>query len=304
MKKIAVFLLLFLMIIELNVKANGGPVVEVGTADTILTPAKSSNIEVIRETLDFNIIVNETEKSDYISCYSEVQAKYLFFNNSNHSEKVMIAFPYARELVELYDFKIEVLFNSQSLEYKLYDVDDFSGDANFKELVEYIELNADTSIPRTRSSSISTVGIIVFEADFVEIEKSELIVKYLTLPLRSKTKEIVGTEGALSDSEWTPEFAYYLEPAKYWKDFGGIDITINTPDNYHISSSNISDIESIDEKSNSISFDNLPDDVLRFEISKNKESTGNTIPSELGLLLLSLLILAMFSIVVKKRRVK
>lgn len=74
-------------------------------------------------------------------------------------------------------------------------------------------------------------------------------------------------------SHWTQEFTYLLSPARYWADFGTLDLTVNTPEScpYLVDAS--LPLEADGDFRYTAHFDTLPETELTFTLYPKPEIT-------------------------------
>lgn len=111
----------------------------------------------------------------------------------------------------------------------------------------------------------------IYELSF---EPGETLINEVTVPIYPDIDE--SYEPAVYD------YTYLLSPAKTWKNFGNLDVVINTP--YHIVESNI-EFKKDAEGVYSLSLDGLPDSELEFTLSESespeKIKSGYFLPIEM-----------------------
>lgn len=101
------------------------------------------------------------------------------------------------------------------------------------------------------------------------------------------------------DRSYTPpvyEYTYLLSPASTWKEFGELDITINTP--YYLTESSLDGFEKT-EGGYALSLDGLPDSELIFTLSTEDAPNRDNNDSKGPLILLILFVLLPIALVVE-----
>lgn len=92
-------------------------------------------------------------------------------------------------------------------------------------------------------------------------------------PNERKTNSVTAPIYPSIDTGYSPSknaYTYYLSPAKTWKSFGSIDITINTP--YYLSNPSLNGFEKTDG-GYKLSLSGLPDEELTFTLSSSENPT-------------------------------
>lgn len=122
---------------------------------------------------------------------------------------------------------------------------------NFSNLFESNRTNSDFD-PIGDSSGLATLNLPDFLYFKTNISKGKHIIKV----------NYTATRWTVKDS-WVKSysFRYALSPAKYWKSFGTLDVTIDASDFKQPFSTNLNDQEFLDPITK-LSFDSLPTDVL------------------------------------------
>lgn len=93
-------------------------------------------------------------------------------------------------------------------------------------------------------------------------------------PNERKTNSVTAPIYPSIDTGYSPSknaYTYYLSPAKTWKSFGSIDITINTP--YYLSNPSLNGFEKTDGRGYKLSLSGLPDGELTFALSSSENPT-------------------------------
>lgn len=220
-----------------TVHANAGPPVSLTDGDAVfLLPAKHGSLEITSENLTYDIeIVGREEVS------AQVVAVYQMLNTSGEDLCILVAFvannPATVPEVSV-DGKRVGLIRTETV---LWNV---TGQAVY----------ADDLLARSWSNTGSWTEYGVWEPTFEEILQFintgqrtgdtdagydfEVSLFELDFPAKgARTLQVVYKENAAiiknrkgySYVNPTAEFYYFLEPARYWKDFAGLTVTINAP---------------------------------------------------------------------------
>lgn len=267
MKRIIAVVVYAIFVIQFVSLANGGPMVREGSTDSVMVPEKNEYIEVLAEDLKYEVkIVDGEVVTDYNFeqlFYADVTAKYTMFNSSKDTEKVSIAFPYSTAVSERLDDNITVKADGKIISFELVKMEGITHDSrNFESLVKKID---DDFNENYGSGDINDkVGLILFDVEFESNAEHELVVEY-------KTESVQVTDSSfIKEHEWRPRFSYYFEPAKYWKSFGNINMSIILPDGYEIINSNLEDYD-VDDNVYSKTLYGVEVDELVFELDKKPE---------------------------------
>ncbi|MDP4181941.1 MAG: hypothetical protein Q8942_12720 [Bacillota bacterium] len=291
MKKL--FLLILLMLCVSNkAYANSGPWRSEPAPGFNALPLKSNSVEVVKEDLTFDMTADKTPYK------ANVSANYTLRNWSEKSDTYSIAFPYVGGYLNDWDkqdkyFNAKVSFDGKLIIPKikllpkvLFNASDGLGGKGVYIKDSMVNLTFE-DILRHMKSAIDSEDFDItkyIDRDPVTGElintanRTELVVLMLfdiTMPADS-TCELkvsynqIGGEDRYKTRDYTCIYNYFLEPAKYWKSFKDLNITVKTPEGYKIIESNLNLNEVKDAKGTYAGhFVTLPEKNLEFQVYKS-----------------------------------
>ncbi len=287
MKRLLLVLLL-LVCVENIAYANSGPLRSEPPPGFNVLPLKSNSVEVLKEDLTFDITANDFP---YIA---NVKARYLLKNGANKSETYSIAFPYVggnlnNSTEQDKYFNTKVLFGRKKIIPKiklipnvLFEPSNGSGgkennigELTFEEILshmksaidvedfditKYIDQDSFTGELINTHYRTELVVLVLFDITMPAYSTSELEISYNQF----------GGQDRYKTKDYTYIYNYFLEPAKYWKDFKDLNINIRIPKGYKITQSNLDLYEVKDDEGTYAGhFATLPEKNLEFQVYKS-----------------------------------
>lgn len=222
---------------------------------------KHDKVKITKEVLDIDLLLKT----------AKVEATYTMKNISNEAISVYTAFicpmPYSTPQ------SVQILRNGVMLDYEIYY---YENEENSWEEWEAILSNgadalppSDTPPPQDEYYRRPLVVAILYTVDFGANEELTLTVAY---------DYSVG----LSSSRNSQNFRYYLTPAKYWQDFGNIEINLHLDKQYPKLAQASLDFKKIDRLNYQYKADTLPQTELT--ITTSYTATKNTMISAMYIL--------------------
>ncbi len=234
-------LLLFPIAMTTGVSANAGPPHSLvdGDADFLL-PIKHTDIEVVSESLDYQIAAPRGEEMQ-----AEIAARYTMRNTASDQVTVLAAFvsnnPALTPEIAFRGQPVTIL-KTEKLDWESYPIEPGYKDnpvvrdwynlsawtqfglwePTFEEIMFYFstgEISADFD-----PSGNYFLEVTLFEMTFAPGESCRLEVSYT-----EKAAYITDAKGYTRDLNPRFEFYYFLEPAQYWKDFRDLTVTVAAP---------------------------------------------------------------------------
>jgi hypothetical protein len=241
MKKVrfCVLSLLLLPALLLPTSANSAPTRYGGIGGSVLEIQEDCPITVTAEQLTFDV-----SEWDGVQLSAQVTAVYQMKNPTSDPCSVQMAFY----------------------------LDEYDGQVGPPSPADWTDLACVTAdgIPldfsaRTVSPDGEDAGrtALVYTVDFPAEDSREVAVSYQSYAYACRD----GT------SHWTQEFTYLLSPARYWADFGTLDLTVNTPEScpYLVDAS--LPLEADGDFRYTAHFDTLPETELTFTLYPKPEIT-------------------------------
>lgn len=287
MKKI-IFVIILLICMSNNVYANSGPWRFEPAPSFNAVPLKSNFVEVLSEDLSFDITADKTPYQ------ATITAKYILQNVSDKSETYSIAFPYIGGELNEWDkqnkyFHTKVVFNKKQIipQIKLipdllFGASDSSGiyskeqndNLTFTDILKHMKSAIDAKdfditkyVDRDPSGELINIAykreivvLILFDIEMPANSKNELSVTY---------NQSAGLDRHKTKS-YTYIYDYFLEPAKYWKSFKDLSITVKIPKGYKITKSSLALSETKDKKGIYRGyFETIPKENFQFQVYKS-----------------------------------
>lgn len=183
--------------------ANAGPPTE-GESGRGIIFRKHDKVKIVSEVLDITFGENNL---------AEVRAEYTMKNISDEDVSVLTMFLLPQSIDESKDVK--VMQNNTELSYELRDYE-----IGYYQAWEVWEAFLAEEEPELAQSQREfSVGAIIYTLDFQPQEQLKVVVEY-------------NYDLEIAFYKDTQTFRYYLSPAKYWQDFGGIEINVHLNKNY------------------------------------------------------------------------
>jgi hypothetical protein len=225
--------------------ANAGPPTKVEDGDAaFFVPVKHDSIEILSEDLTYDIAVE-----DESAAYAHIRAGYEMRNTAQDPAHVLVAF-----VANNPDTPVEITFDGQpihlqesiSMPWNVTGQSHYTGDllkrvwSNVGSWIEY------GAWEPTFEEILRFAGTGHRTGDMNAGYDLELSTFQVTLdPGASHTLSVSYVEDAAVIYERKgykyvnpkAEFYYFLEPARYWKDFSNLIVTVRLPEGYHLETS-------------------------------------------------------------------
>lgn len=267
--------------------ANAGPPKSVEDGDAVFfLPVKHEFIQIVSEDLVYDIKVSGEEEA-----YADIIATYAMHNTSNEDVSTMVAFvannPSTKAQIRVDGKDVDVL-GSETMPWNITGKEVYVGDLlarhwdNVGSWVEYgvweptfeeILRFAGTG-ERTRDTNAGyDLEMSLFQLDFAAGSTRTLEVAY------SEKAAVIKDRKGYSYVNPTAEFYYFLEPARYWKDFADLTVTIHVPRQISIESS----LDGFQRQGDTYvaHFDELPSQNLRILAALDPTTIGDVVKSAL-----------------------
>jgi hypothetical protein len=294
-KVISLIMILWLCVPDI-VLANGGPVEYRSMPSFNFIPVSSNSISVLKEELVYD--VPEQQKEDYESLTANVMVKYTMKNESDKTEKVTVAFPCNGSYGT--SAQMKTLFDGKRIEHKVMSAGgiQYQGYQEGFRVVGYKEPTFDQIVSKITgqingkpaSTNSGSIQVMLFELTFSPKSVHTLEVSYTDHATMLRKMKFL-----YSYTPWKPLFHYYLEPAKYWKSFKDLTVTLRLPKEYSISSCSLKGINKVEDGAYQGHFDALPSENLEFGLQKAEDK-------EFSMVLSSLVILGIAAVLFLMRR--
>ncbi len=251
-----VVLLLIVLLMSVNVTANSGPSTRYGDKNTPLAVMEDTEVEILHESLTYDIY--NVQGYEF---YADVVVEYDLFNNSDSTESITALFPRmlsweGRRIISVY-LNDEEISNTLLLMSGEYD--------NFNSLVTLVNYYLDNPTYEPNYSQ-KNLSVNLFDLD-IPPGNSLLRIEYDEIAF-GRTNRFIYTP-----LSYEGYFEYIFDPAKHWKDFGSIDITLNM----HMDGFKFVNLpkefykdKATDYVSYKASFNELPDENLKIEFKEKK----------------------------------
>lgn len=249
---------------------------------------KHDKIKIVGEVLDIDI------SSSY---YAEVRATYTMKNISSESLSIFNMF-LAPESSESMD-AIAVMRNGVKLDYEIIKYKNINN-ADWDKWEGILEDNINGIPPSEEEEEglrrSNGVSALTYTVDFAPEEQLQVVVEYLYELGRSSNRDV-------------QTLLYYLTPAKYWQDFGGIEINLKLNEQYPKLKYSSLEFAKTGEFTYQYVSDTLPDKELQITASYNTLDTFTKVtwPSIKYILLcfspliIGLIVIIIVAIVILKR---
>ncbi|MDP4093378.1 MAG: hypothetical protein Q8920_08460 [Bacillota bacterium] len=286
MKKIMFFIILLIFLTPFTTYANSGPVYTSPVPGFQPVPLKSDSVEVLREDLTFDTKQTKYDTGEYYPEIACITAKYQLFNTSDKTVSYSIAFPHlGSEMIYFENGKYlntSVKLNGKDINCKVKVIPDItleklqasdfskiSFDSILKSMKSAVnekdfKLPTDSEMEGKSNYYENMVRLILFDIDLAPKTTYNLEVSFYQESGISKLKTY----------EYTYRYDYFLEPARYWKAFKNLNISVKLPQTYEITSSSLKFKKVNSENEYTAHFDKLPDKNLQFDIYKSMNIFG------------------------------
>ncbi|HEX2947933.1 MAG TPA: hypothetical protein VHT96_18495 [Clostridia bacterium] len=244
MKKIQVFLItLAICFIPANLLANFGAWYENRASAFQALPLKSDAVEVLHEDLIIDTNVRNYD-GEYYPTLANVTAKYTLKNVTDEKAEYSIAFPHSFNIMNFDDeqyLRANVKLNGNKIDYKAKVIPgitsetltDPDNDISFENILsamnqavdeEDFKYPTEAEFDQNTDFYSNMVRLILFEITLEPGKTYDLEVGFYQMPSSDR----------LNTAGYKFTYDYYMEPAKYWKAFGDIDITVKLTSGYEI----------------------------------------------------------------------
>jgi|GEM_PF-633329 len=267
--------------------ANAGPPTWGETGRGIIF-RKHDKVKIVGEVLDITFGENNI---------AEVRAEYTMANISDESVSVLTMFLLPQSIDE--SKQVKVMQNNTELSYELRDYE--IGANQTWEAWEAILAEEEPEF--TQFERVNSIGAIIYTLDFAPQEQLKVVVEY-------------NYDLEIAFYKETQTFRYYLSPAKYWQDFGGIEINVHLNESYPrlskaYQNNQIIKFKKIKRTHYQYTYDSLPDGQLSivagYPLLESLYANRGTIYLSLFYLLpfiLAAIIIVIITVLLIKRKIK
>ena len=267
MKKLLLVLSLFFVV---NVNANSGPGVQVGDEHSVLVPLEDTEVVILHEELEYRSAFNE-----FNELITYVTVEYQMKNTGIEDESFTAVFP--RKVGEDSEILFEVYLNGQVVENEFMLLGgDYLG---FNNMLE--KINDGGTTQGCNNWDGNCLAVNMFDLSLNAAEEYTLKVEYIDTP----TWHNIGGSYFNHKDKYT--FTYLYEPARHWKEFGTLNVTVSFPRGFSTEGLEEAGFEKTSGgrvRTYEASYDALPDDSLIYSLAEKT--------SYIGLILVSVIILA------------
>jgi len=290
-----------------TVYANAGPPKSVEDGDAVFfLPVKHEFIEIVSEDLVYDIKVTGEEEA-----YADITATYEMRNTSQEDVSTLVAFvannPSTKAQVRVDGESVQVL-GSKTMPWNISGKEVYVGDLlsrhwdNVGSWVEYgaweptfeeILRFASTGERTGDTNAGYDLEISMFKLDFAAGSTHTLEVTY------SEKAAVIKERKGYSYVNPTAEFYYFLEPARYWKDFADLTVTVNVPAHIRIQTS----LEGFQRKGNTYvaHFNELPPQNLRILAPLDPTTIVDVMKSVLAWVCAGMAVVLLISRILRRR---